>query len=123
MRAWASPRSGSGSRSRRSRPSAMDNRSWSESRRELRTAPLAPWLRPPAPAGPEGHFHAAAFSYRPLPRGRVGLRETVASLFESAILQGVLHLLHDPRERIGAGESEFVRGVCWVAPIAAVAGA
>lgn len=86
-------------------------------------ATLAPWLRPLAPAGPEGHFHAAAFSYRPLPRGRVGLRETVASLFESAILQGVLHLLHDPRERIGAGESEFVRGVCWVAPIAAVAGA
>jgi anti-anti-sigma factor len=84
-------------------------------------AELAPWLRPLAAAGPEGHFHAAAFSYRPLPRGRVELRETVASLFEGAILQGVLHLLRDPRERIGAGESEFVRGACWVAPIAALA--
>ena len=84
-------------------------------------AALAPWLRPLAPGGPEGHFHAAAFSYRPLPRGRIELRETVASLLESAILKGVLHLLHDPRERIGAGESEFVRGVCWVAPIHRVA--
>jgi anti-anti-sigma factor len=82
---------------------------------------LAPWLRPLSPAGPEGHFHAAAFSYRPLPRGRVELRETIASLFEGAILQGLLHLLRDPRERIGAGESEFVSGVCWVAPIAGIA--
>src|SRR5262249_23895143 len=82
---------------------------------------LSPWLRPLAADGPQGHFHAAAFSYRPLPRGRLELRETVASLFEGALLQGVLHLLRDARERAGAGESEFVRGVCWVAPVAGVA--
>src|SRR5262245_60782886 len=52
-------------------------------------APLAPWLRPLAADGAAGHFHAAAFSYRPLPRGRLELRETVVSLFEGAILQGV----------------------------------
>ena len=84
-------------------------------------ATLTPWLRPLAAGGPQGHFHAAAFSYRPLPRGRIELRETVASLLEGSILKGVLHLLDDPRERIGGGQSEFGRGVCWVAPIGRVA--
>ena len=82
---------------------------------------LAAWLRPLGPEGPAGHFHAAAFSYRALPRGRLELRETVALLFEGAVLQTVLHLLHDPRERVGAGQSEFARGVCWVAPIGWIA--
>src|SRR5262245_26527325 len=86
-------------------------------------ATLAPWLRPLASDSPEGHFHAAALSYRPLPRGPLELRETVASLLESAILSGVLHLLHDPRERVGAGQSEFARGICWVAPIGRIASA
>src|SRR5262245_451585 len=84
-------------------------------------ATLTPWLRPLARGGAQGHFHAAAFSYRPLPRGRIELRETVASLLEGSILKGVLHLIDDPRERIGGGQSEFGRGVCWVAPIGRVA--
>ena len=37
-------------------------------------------------------------------------------------LQAVLHLLHDDREITGGGESEFVRGACWVGPIANVNG-
>ena len=28
----------------------------------------------------------------------------------------MLHLLHDDRGGAGAGESEFVRGACWIAP-------
>jgi len=83
--------------------------------------PLAPLVRP---LGKEpslqGHCHAAAFSYRPLPRGEIELRPTVASLFERQTLQGILHLLADYREAVGLGESEFVRGACWFGSIGKV---
>ena len=79
---------------------------------------LAPLVRPlhkgPWPAG---HFHAAAFSYRPLQKGELDVRTTVATLFEAETLQGVLHLLGDGREIVGAGQSEFIRGACWVGPV------
>lgn len=79
---------------------------------------LEPLLRPlgsgPSPAG---HFHAAAFSYRPLPKGWIDLTSTVTMLFTAETLQGVLHLLNDDRASVGTGQSEFIRGACWVAPI------
>ncbi len=37
-------------------------------------------------------------------------------------LSAVLHLLHDSREITGGGESEFVRGACWVGKIDGVRG-
>jgi anti-anti-sigma factor len=67
-----------------------------------------------------GHFHAAAFSYRPLQRGHIDLRKTVRSLFEAETLLGLLHLLGDDRETVGVAESEFVRGACWIGPITEV---
>lgn len=85
------------------------------SARELPGA--APLLRPLREGGPVGHFHAAPFSYRPLRRGRLELRETIASRFESDELQGVLHLLNDDRPVVGGGQSELTRGACWLAPI------
>jgi hypothetical protein len=66
---------------------------------------------------PAGHFHAAAFSYRPLPKGWIELIPTITTLFTVETLQGVLHLLNDDRATVGAGQSEFRRGACWVAPI------
>jgi anti-anti-sigma factor len=66
---------------------------------------------------PAGHFHAAAFSYRPFKKGELNLQTTVASLFEGEALSDVLHLISDQREISGAGESEFVRGACWIGPI------
>jgi anti-anti-sigma factor len=78
-------------------------------------SPLAPMLRPlGAKALPIGHFHAAAFSYRPLKKGNIDLNATVTTLFETETLQGVLHLLSDTRETAGAQQSEFVRGACWI---------
>ncbi len=65
-----------------------------------------------------GHFHAAAFSYRPLQKGIIELTKTVKSLFENQPMQGVLHLLSDDRAFAGAGQSQFVRGACWLAPLA-----
>jgi hypothetical protein len=63
------------------------------------------------------HFHAAAFHYRPIQKGEIDLRSTVKALFETQGLQGVLHLLHDRREAMGAGETELIRGAAWVGPI------
>jgi hypothetical protein len=64
-----------------------------------------------------GHLHAAAFRFRPIRKGPVDLGETVAGLFEPDQLLGVLHLLADDRGIGGAGESEFVRGACWISSI------
>ncbi len=78
-------------------------------------AALASMLRPlGAEARPLGHFHAAAFSYRPIKKGNVDLKATVTTLFETETLQGVLHLLTDHREAAGPQQSEFVRGACWI---------
>jgi hypothetical protein len=80
--------------------------------------PLAPLLRPlGTDPQVQGHCHAAPFSYRPLPRGEIELRPSVVELFEQQTLHGVLHLLADHREAVGLGESEFVRGACWFAPV------
>jgi hypothetical protein len=46
--------------------------------------------------------------------GELDLKQTVAALFENQHLQGLLHLLGDYREPAGLGESEFVRGACWI---------
>ncbi len=82
---------------------------------------LASLLRPLGPQSViSGHFHAAVFSYRPFKKRKLNLNETVTTLFESEDLQGVLHLLHDDRPIIGCGESEFVRGACWISPVATV---
>jgi anti-anti-sigma factor len=84
---------------------------------------LAPLLRSLGPrSNLHGHFHAAVFSFRPFKKRMLDLSETIAALFESEQLQAVLHLLHDDREITGGGESEFVRGACWIAPISNVTG-
>ena len=67
--------------------------------------------------GLSGHFHAAAFPYRPLKKGELNLDGTVTTLFEAGGIEGLLHLLSDDREIGGAGESEFIRGACWIAPV------
>jgi anti-anti-sigma factor len=64
-----------------------------------------------------GHFHGAALSYLAMRKDQADLRSTVSTLFEGRVLQGLLHLLADGRPGGGAGESEFVRGACWIAPL------
>ncbi len=63
------------------------------------------------------HVHAAAFPYRPLRKGRIELKAAVNELFDGHALQAVLHLLVDTREFNGAGQSEFLRGALWLAPV------
>jgi len=82
-------------------------------------AALGPIVRPLGDdPWPQGHFHGAAFSYRPLKKGRPELVETVRALFEEEMLHAVLNLINDTRPIVGAGQSEFVRGTCWTAPVA-----
>ena len=75
------------------------------------------FLRPLGANGVSGHFHAAAFSHRPLPQGPLELERTVAELFEAESLRGLLHLVWDDRESTGLGETELHRGALWAAPI------
>jgi anti-anti-sigma factor len=83
---------------------------------------LAPVIRP-FPNGSSlglplaGHIHAAAFSYRPVQRGQIDLKASIKMLFEEQALEGILHLLSDERAISGGGQSELVRGACWIAPI------
>jgi len=80
---------------------------------------LRPFVRPLAGECPTmGHFHGAVFSYRPVQRGHIELAETVRSIFESQTLKAVIHLINDCRPLNGAGETELIRGACWLAPIA-----
>ena len=80
--------------------------------------PLAAHLRPLGFMGQlYGHFHAAVFSYQPLPQRTVELGDLLRGLFENHQLRDVLHLLWDDRGETGVGESALVRGVAWIAPI------
>ena len=65
----------------------------------------------------QGHFHAALFGYRPLPKGNIGLRETIGSLLASESARGVMHLLPDERQFEGVGQTELMRGACWLGPL------
>ncbi|MFM8890896.1 MAG: STAS domain-containing protein [Planctomycetia bacterium] len=63
-----------------------------------------------------GHFHAAVFPARPPRRGATDVAAVVDDLAGSAP-PGVMHLLADPEPVLGSGQSEFVRGTCWYAPL------
>lgn len=80
--------------------------------------PLSSLMRPLGTSDSlHGHFHAATFSYRPLQKGEIPLQATVSGFFDSETLQGITHLLNDDRDIVGGGQSEFIRGACWMSPI------
>jgi hypothetical protein len=64
-----------------------------------------------------GHFHAAVFPYRPLPKGNLSLTEWVANLLGTESAQTVMHLLADEREFEGVGQTDLMRGACWISPL------
>jgi anti-sigma B factor antagonist len=78
---------------------------------------LSAHLRPLGFMELSGHFHAAVFSYQPLPQRTVELGELVRGLFRNHQLRDVLHLVWDDRGEAGVGESALLRGVAWVSPI------
>ena len=80
---------------------------------------VAPFVRLLAQsARVHGHFHAAIFPYRPVQRGELILDKAINSLLAADSAQTMLHLLADDRPFEGVGQSEFMRGACWIGPIA-----
>lgn len=63
-----------------------------------------------------GHFHAAIFPYRPLPKGRLDLAGTVGQLLQTTSARTVMHLLADERPFEGMGQTDLMRGACWFGP-------
>jgi anti-anti-sigma factor len=79
---------------------------------------LATHLTPvPSRPGLMAHAHAVVFPFRPLPQGVLDLETSVAAVFEDNTPMGLLHLIEDDRPIVGLGESSFIRGVCWCAPV------
>lgn len=79
---------------------------------------LSPLLSPmPSQPGLFAHSHAAAFPFLPLPDGAVQLNEQVQALFEARDPVDLLHLVEDDRPLTGLGQSTFIRGACWCAPL------
>jgi anti-anti-sigma factor len=82
------------------------------------TPKVASCLRPVGPGtSAHGHFHAAVFPYRPLPKGRLELSEAVAQVLGTESAQTVMHLLADEREFEGVGQTDLMRGACWSGPL------
>jgi anti-sigma B factor antagonist len=76
------------------------------------------FLRPLYPKNlMQTHLHSAVFSYIALKKTDINLGETIDYLFETTELNDILHLTNDSREITGLGESRFVQGFCWIAPI------
>jgi len=66
------------------------------------------------------HIHSSVFSYQPLMKGKLDLKEVIYSLYEKQSLISVVHLLRDDRQIIGVGDTELVRGALWIAPLETV---
>jgi anti-anti-sigma factor len=67
------------------------------------------------------HVHAAVFPYRPVARGELPLGRTIADVLTSSTPNAVLHLMTDTRPFEGVGETDLVRGACWVGPLQSIA--
>jgi anti-anti-sigma factor len=78
----------------------------------------AAFLRPmKLGASTHAHVHAALFPYRPVQRGELPFGKTVADILTASTPGSVMHLMADTRPFEGVGESDLVRGACWVGPL------
>ncbi len=66
------------------------------------------------------HIHGALFPYRPVQRGELPYAKTVAEIFKNSTPSTVLHLMADTRPFEGVGESDLLRGACWMGPLRAI---
>jgi hypothetical protein len=77
--------------------------------------PLKAFLRPVKPGSSACiHTHAAVFPFMALHKKESSAAKLVHHLFESSIVEDVLHLIHDSREITGLGDSLFKQGVAWI---------
>jgi anti-anti-sigma factor len=79
------------------------------------SAGAASFLRPlKADTRTQAHVHAAMFPYRPVQQGELRFRDTVINLLGASTPSTVMHLMADARPFEGVGETDLVRGACWV---------
>jgi len=79
---------------------------------------LAKQLRPyDDESGLAMHNHAGVMPFMPVRKGLIELSESLQRLMDTQTVRGVLHLLNDDREGVGAGESFLRRGAIWCAPV------
>ena len=76
------------------------------------------FLRPMKGDAVHAHVHAAQFPYRPVQQGELPFGRTVADLLTTATPATVMHLMPDTRPYEGVGDTDLVRGACWVGPLA-----
>jgi len=77
--------------------------------------PLKSFLRPVRPGSSAYiHTHSAVFPFQALAKKESSAGKLVLHLFESSIVEDVLHLIHDSREIAGLGDSAFKQGVAWI---------
>lgn len=66
------------------------------------------------------HVHAALFPYRPVQRGELPFGKTIAQVVGTTPPATVLHLMADSRPFDGVGETDLVRGACWLGALPAI---
>ena len=66
------------------------------------------------------HVHAALFPYRPVQRGELRFASTIPGLLAASSPLAVMHLMADTRPFEGVGESDLVRGACWLGALPAI---
>ena len=74
---------------------------------------------PPMPFRPglRAHAHAVVVPFLSLPQGVVDFESTVRAAFAESAPLALMHLLADDRPIGGLGQSAFIRGACWCAPL------
>ena len=68
------------------------------------------------------HAHASVFPYRPLQNGKIDLKTNLERFFNGPPPLALFHLVNDSRSGSGIGQSSFIRGACWCAPVKSMEG-
>lgn len=71
----------------------------------------------PSSAAIAARAHAAVFPYQPLPNGNIDLKSQTEKFFSGPPPMALMRLIDDNRPVQGLGESTFIRGACWCAPL------
>lgn len=80
------------------------------------------FMRPMRTESPvHAHIHAAVFPYRPVQRGELPFAKTIADVLAASTPSAVMHLMGDTRPFEGVGETDLVRGACWMGPLTTIA--
>jgi anti-anti-sigma factor len=75
----------------------------------------AAFLRPMKDdGGLHAHVHAALFPFRPVQQGELPFGKTIGNLLTASPPSTVMHLMADTRPFEGVGETDLVRGACWL---------